>query len=110
MEEKCDRHWWQGALRWVASQYPVLLRLTWIWVSQFTLLANVKKGAKPDFHAAAKGDAARTLYNLVLDKVANGMVNGKNDVGDGVFGAMMDVALVNDGPVTIELDTEKDDK
>lgn len=79
-------------------------------VSQFTLLANVKKGAKPDFHAAAKGDHARELYSLVLEKVAGGLANGKEDVGDGVFGAMMDVALVNDGPVTIELDTQKDDK
>lgn len=69
----------------------------------------MKKGAKPDFHGAAKGDEARNLYNLVLEKVASGMPNGKEDIGDGVFGAMMDVALVNDGPVTIELDTRKSD-
>lgn len=84
--------------------------LTQAQVSQFTLLANVKKGAKPDFHGAAKGEEAKSLYNLVLEKVAAGLPNGKEDIGDGVFGAMMDVALVNDGPVTIELDTEKDDK
>jgi D-tyrosyl-tRNA(Tyr) deacylase len=72
-------------------------------VSQFTLLANVKKGAKPDFHAAAKGEEARRLYRTVLEKVAAGLASGL--VGDGEFGAMMDVALVNDGPVTIEIDT-----
>ncbi|VVT54389.1 uncharacterized protein SAPINGB_P004051 [Magnusiomyces paraingens] len=74
-------------------------------VSQFTLYANIKKGAKPDFHRAAKGDIARELYAKVLDLVAAGMPNGKDDVKDGVFGAMMDVALVNDGPVTIEVDS-----
>lgn len=79
-------------------------------VSQFTLLANVKKGAKPDFHGAAKGEDARELYSRVLDKVAAGLPNGRDDIADGVFGAMMDVALINDGPVTIELDTQKDDK
>lgn len=74
-------------------------------VSQFTLYAIVKKGAKPDFHRAAKGDVARELYAKVMDLVAQGMPNGKDDVKDGVFGAMMDVALVNDGPVTIEVDS-----
>lgn len=74
-------------------------------VSQFTLLASVKKGAKPDFHKAAKGDQARDLYAKVLELVAQGMPNGVQDVKDGVFGAMMDVALVNDGPVTIEIDS-----
>jgi D-tyrosyl-tRNA(Tyr) deacylase len=76
-------------------------------VSQFTLFANTKKGAKPDFHAAAKGEAAKSLYDTVLGKVAKGMPNGKEDIADGVFGAMMDVSLINDGPVTITLDTEK---
>lgn len=76
-------------------------------VSQFTLLATVKKGAKPDFHAAAKGEVARELYAKVLQGVAEGLPGGEKDVKDGVFGAMMDVALVNDGPVTIELDTRE---
>lgn len=76
-------------------------------VSQFTLLATVKKGAKPDFHKAAKGDVARELYAQVLAGVAKGLPGGGNDVKDGEFGAMMDVALVNDGPVTIQLDTRE---
>lgn len=77
-----------------------------ICVSQFTLYANVKKGNKPDFHSAAKGQHAQTLYNTVLEHVRKSL--GSENVGDGVFGAMMDVALVNDGPVTIEWDTRHD--
>lgn len=77
-----------------------------ICVSQFTLYAKVKKGNKPDFHTSAKGEHAHTLYHNVLDHVRKSL--GAENVGDGVFGAMMDVALVNDGPVTIEWDTRHD--
>ncbi|KAE8210704.1 hypothetical protein CF327_g5455 [Tilletia walkeri] len=73
-------------------------------VSQFTLLAKVQKGSKPDFHQAAKGEAAKALYEKVLANVRKSLP-GCGKVQDGVFGAMMDVALVNDGPVTILLDT-----
>lgn len=76
-------------------------------VSQFTLMAIVKKGSKPDFHRAAKGHVARELYAKVLADIAKGMPNGERDVKDGVFGAMMDVSLVNDGPVTIQIDTRE---
>lgn len=74
-----------------------------ICVSQFTLFAKVKKGTKPDFHGAQKGDTAVDLYQRVRELVAKGLPGG--EVGDGVFGAMMDVGLVNDGPVTINYDT-----
>jgi D-aminoacyl-tRNA deacylase len=66
-------------------------------VSQFTLLANTKKGSKPDFHAAAKPDIARELYDYFVSRVSE--LHGKDAVKDGVFQAMMQVALVNDGPV-----------
>jgi D-aminoacyl-tRNA deacylase len=66
-------------------------------VSQFTLLANTKKGSKPDFHGAAKPDFARELYDYFVSRVAE--LHGKDSVKDGVFQAMMQVALVNDGPV-----------
>lgn len=75
-------------------------------VSQFTLYASIQKGTKPDFHAAAKGDGAAELYNKVKQLVAQSMPNGTDDVADGEFGAMMDVSLVNDGPVTIQYDTK----
>lgn len=70
-------------------------------VSQFTLLASTKKGNKPDFHNAMGGDEAKVLYQYFVDKVQQGYAADK--VKNGVFQAMMEVALVNDGPVTLEL-------
>ncbi|KAF1951599.1 hypothetical protein CC80DRAFT_553249 [Byssothecium circinans] len=72
-------------------------------VSQFTLLASMKKGNKPDFHLSANGDNARLLYQAFFKKVQSLYIADK--VKDGLFAAMMDVALVNDGPVTIQIDT-----
>lgn len=66
-------------------------------VSQFTLLASTRKGYKPDFHGAAGGDHARSYYQHFFAKVQNSYKPER--VKDGVFQAMMDVALVNDGPV-----------
>ncbi|KAF7508430.1 hypothetical protein GJ744_009283 [Endocarpon pusillum] len=72
-------------------------------VSQFTLLANTRKGHKPDFHGAAKPEEARLLYDHFVSKVQNLYLAEK--VKNGVFQAMMEVGLVNDGPVTLEIDT-----
>ncbi len=66
-------------------------------VSQFTLLASTKKGNKPDFHGAAGGEEAKRLYHYFFEKVQQGY--GPDKVHNGVFQAMMEVALVNDGPV-----------
>jgi D-tyrosyl-tRNA(Tyr) deacylase len=63
----------------------------------------MKKGNKPDFHQSANGEKAKTLYQAFYNKVGALYEPGK--VKDGVFAAMMDVALVNDGPVTIQIDT-----
>lgn len=68
-------------------------------VSQFTLLASTKKGNKPDFHGAMGGDDARKLYEYFYSKVQEGYVAEK--VKNGVFQAMMQVSLVNDGPVRL---------
>lgn len=68
-------------------------------VSQFTLLASTKKGNKPDFHGALGGDEAKRLYQHFFDKVQEGY--GPEKVKNGVFQAMMEVALVNDGPVCL---------
>lgn len=73
-------------------------------VSQFTLYGTVKKGAKPDFHKAQKGHLSVELYNTFLQLLAKGMPQEGN-IKDGQFGAMMDVSLVNDGPVTIVYET-----
>ncbi|KAK6851145.1 hypothetical protein PG987_000779 [Apiospora arundinis] len=74
-------------------------------VSQFTLLAQTKKGNKPDFHGAMGGDEAKRLYDYFFSKVQQ--TYSSERVKDGVFQAMMEVALVNDGPVTLELNAGK---
>jgi len=69
-------------------------------VSQFTLIADTAKGNRPSFSAAAAPDEAERLYERVVQELrALGV-----PVETGVFGARMDVELVNDGPVTIVLD------
>lgn len=66
-------------------------------MSQFTLLARTKKGTKPDFHGAANPEDASSLYEYFVNAVKREYVPER--VGDGQFQAMMEVALVNDGPV-----------
>jgi len=71
-------------------------------VSQFTLYADTRKGRRPSFSAAAPADLAQPLYQRMIDAIAARGV----PVGAGRFGARMAVRLVNDGPVTILLDSE----
>lgn len=71
----------------------------WRLVSQFTLLAKTKKGTKPDFHGAASPEEASRLYHYFVQKVKDTYLADR--VKDGKFQAMMEVALVNDGPVRI---------
>lgn len=69
-------------------------------VSQFTLLASTKKGNKPSFHKAATPTLGRELYSSFIGQVRS--LYREDRVKDGVFGAMMDVGLVNDGPVGVD--------
>lgn len=72
-------------------------------VSQFTLHASTKKGNRPSYIRASKPDVAVPLYRLVIERL--GAYLGK-PVGTGEFGADMKVELLNDGPVTIVMDTK----
>jgi D-tyrosyl-tRNA(Tyr) deacylase len=70
-------------------------------VSQFTLLADTRKGKRPSFVEAAPPEEAEMLFDYFCDKLREA---GVASLETGSFGAMMDVALVNDGPVTIVLE------
>ncbi len=72
-------------------------------VSQFTLYASYKKGNRPSWLRAARHEISVPLYEEFCRKMSDGM--GKK-VGTGIFGADMKVELVNDGPVTICMDTK----
>jgi D-tyrosyl-tRNA(Tyr) deacylase len=73
-------------------------------VSQFTLYASTKKGARPSWSGAAPPELARPQFDAFVAALAQAL--GKS-VATGEFGAMMQVALVNDGPVTIWLDSRE---
>lgn len=72
-------------------------------VSQFTLFGDVRRGKRPSFDAAARPEEAKRLYEYFVSKLREGGVRCET----GQFQAMMDVELVNQGPVTILLDSEK---
>ncbi|KAL2649661.1 hypothetical protein R1flu_017789 [Riccia fluitans] len=94
--EETGRSW---DLNVMQKGYEVLL------VSQFTLYGMLK-GNKLDFHVAMPPERAKTCYESFVQRVSKAY---KSDaVKDGLFGAMMQVHLVNDGPVTIQLDSRKD--
>ncbi len=71
-------------------------------VSQFTLCGDYLKGRRPSFINAASPEKGEELYNLFIKYIKSEMISTKT----GEFGAMMDVSLVNDGPVTFVLDSK----
>ena len=72
-------------------------------VSQFTLFASIKKGTKPSWSRAAKPEVAKKMYDHYIN-----MFNQKmpNNIQTGVFGADMQIEAVNNGPVTLSIDTK----
>lgn len=74
-----------------------------ICISQFTLIADYKKGNRPSFIKAAKPEKAITLFEFFKTEIAKTALK----IESGIFGADMQVSLVNDGPVTIVMDSKK---
>jgi D-tyrosyl-tRNA(Tyr) deacylase len=72
-------------------------------ISQFTLFAHTKKGNRPSFIRAARPDKAIPLYEYMINELSK--LTGK-PIQTGIFGADMKISLVNDGPVTIVMDTK----
>ena len=72
-------------------------------ISQFTLFAATKKGNRPGFTRAARPDKAIPMYESMISKLST-LIN--KDVQTGIFGADMKIRLLNDGPVTITIDTK----
>ncbi len=73
-------------------------------ISQFTLMGDVRKGRRPSWSAAESPDTARAMFDAFTERMST-LLPGK--VKTGVFQAMMEVSLINDGPVTILLDSRK---
>lgn len=72
-------------------------------ISQFTLAGNVKKGRRPSFDESEKPDLAKALYEEFIDEVKKEEIETQT----GVFAAMMDISIQNDGPVTFILDSKE---
>ncbi|XP_047333101.1 D-aminoacyl-tRNA deacylase [Impatiens glandulifera] len=93
--EKSGKTWDQNVMQ---KGLSVLL------VSQFTLY-GILKGNKPDFHVAMSPDRAKVFYESLVNRFKKSYT--PDVVKDGIFGAMMKVNLVNDGPVTMQLDSSQ---
>jgi D-tyrosyl-tRNA(Tyr) deacylase len=74
-------------------------------ISQFTLYGETSKGNRPNFTDAAKPEEAIPLYEKFITRLKSNL--GESKVKSGIFGAMMDVSLVNSGPVTVIVESKK---
>lgn len=76
-------------------------------ISNFTLYGDVKKGFRPNFMAAAPPEISEPIYDKLLEHLKN---NYDIDIQTGSFGAMMNIKLINEGPVTVIIEKESDGK
>lgn len=74
-------------------------------ISQFTLYGDAQKGNRPSFTDAARPEIAIPLYEKFVDRMKNNL--GSEKIKTGIFGAMMQVKIINDGPVTILIESKK---
>jgi len=77
-------------------------------ISQFTLYGNAQKGNRPSFIDAAKPEVAIPLYEMFITRMKYNL--GEDKVKSGIFGAMMEVKIINDGPVTILIESKNQEK
>lgn len=73
-------------------------------ISQFTLYGDVQRGNRPSFSLAAKPELAIPLYQKFIERLKQNL--GSDKVKEGIFGAMMEVKIINEGPVTIIIDSK----
>ena len=74
-------------------------------VSQFTLYGNASKGNRPSFIEAARPEEAETLYNIFVNRLKENI--GQDKVFTGRFGEMMEIKIINDGPVTVIINSKE---
>ncbi|CAG8675257.1 7905_t:CDS:2, partial [Acaulospora morrowiae] len=95
--DEAGEKWWQRSVKDAGLEV--------LCVSQFTLYGSTTKGYKPDFHNSMKSESSKEMYAAFLEQMKREYVEDR--IKDGIFGAMMQVNIVNEGPVTLELDSRK---
>jgi D-tyrosyl-tRNA(Tyr) deacylase len=73
-------------------------------ISQFTLYGDAQRGNRPSFITAAKSETAIPIYTKFVKRMKDNL--GESKIKEGIFGAMMEVKIINDGPVTIIIDSK----